>query len=274
MPIPMNQRFPLTLSISYICVPNLKYLWPRARHSRKSRAIPHAYCQPHFSRRLNTSSGTSVRAVDLLGSLENDTPMEDHDDNATLLSTLQTPAAPSRQYTSLQEHADHHQNAETLAGNERLTPRFEYRREGFTLETRPSAERLRRNSRNPLPPDQHRSSSPPPLEEILRRKTIDDADNIQNVQVLHKNTGSSGPVSAPDSSVDALERTDTGRSSIAEFAKGLVTRVPDMRMFAFDKPKDGLAVPQRRVSQDAVGTKPSTKNRKLSFAPLPTMAAK
>jgi len=255
--------FFLPLSISDIGRPNPVYRWPLVRRGRKSsRAVP--------------SLQTLARPLASLSNFENGIlPMDDDNDvDATHSSPLQPPSAPSRQYTSLQEHADCHNHADTPAGDERLTPRFEYRREGFTLESSPSAEHLRRNSRNPLPPDQHRSSSPPPLEEILRQKTIDDADNIQNVQVLHRNTGGSAPAFAPESSVDTLERTDTRRSSITEFAKGLVTRVPDMRMFAFDKPKDGLAASQRRASQDIGGTKPSKKDRKLSFAPLPTMVAK
>ncbi|KAF2850437.1 hypothetical protein T440DRAFT_555005 [Plenodomus tracheiphilus IPT5] len=190
------------------------------------------------------------------------------------LAYLQHTATLSRHYTTLQDHADHHQKEEATPGGEGLTPRRESRREGFMVDSQQSRVDERRNSRNPLPPDQGRSVSPPPLEEILRRKTIDDADNIQNLQLQHANTGDSRLQSASRSSTSGMSRADTRRSSIAVFAKGLVSRVPDMRMFTPQKPADGQGTSRRRPSQDGTWTRTQKMDRDLSFAPLPSTKTK
>lgn len=170
----------------------------------------------------------------------------------------------SRHYTSLQEYADHVPNPMVASDDVGLTPRYENRREYFMLDQRPSLEDKRRNCRNPLPPAQQRAASPPPLEEIMRRKTIDDADSSQNLGLTHTSTDVYRTPS------EEISRYDTRRSSIALFAKGMVRHVPNLRMFASPSITDRS---RRRDSHDAALNKAVKKDRRLSFAPLPTATA-
>lgn len=92
-------------------------------------------------------------------------------------------------------------------------------------------------SRNPLPPQQLGERTPPTIEELLRRPTNEDADTAHNASVARRNTHESlihtnTTRSSYSSQVpSALSRSDTGRSSIASFARGLVRHVPDMKVF-------------------------------------------
>ncbi|KAI8931225.1 hypothetical protein NX059_011573 [Plenodomus lindquistii] len=206
---------------------------------------------------------------------EEPTPEEDAMKSSNLHSPFLHPTAKlSRHHTTLQDHTDDQQNGRTNGGEDDLTPRADSRRKGFMVHARPLLMDMRSNSRHPLPPEQSRSSSPPSLEEILRRRTIEDADDIQNFQLQHTKTDDPRMSPSPRSSTGDLERTDTRRSSIAVFAKGLVSRVPDLRMFTPEKPADESGLMHRRPSQEASRNRPDNRDRKLSFAPLPTTMAK
>ncbi|KAF1843579.1 uncharacterized protein K460DRAFT_407924 [Cucurbitaria berberidis CBS 394.84] len=178
----------------------------------------------------------------------------------------------TRHCTSLQEHADLEHTP--------LTPRHESRRMEFSWGSDLPFEEQRRNSRNPLPPEQLGRKTPPSLEEIMRKPTNNDIDSVHNIGLQHTDSAESQPSSAhlsrsSSSLSDALTRTETRRSSIAAFAKGLARHIPDMRMFAppTEKAADSLEGQKRRDSQDAVSIK-GKRDRKPSFILLSAMKSK
>ncbi|KAI4619630.1 hypothetical protein J4E83_005485 [Alternaria metachromatica] len=125
--------------------------------------------------------------------------------------------------------------------------------------------------------EQERPKTPPPLEEIIRRTTIDDADHIQNSKLQHidsmesrtsETTARTGSFSTETN--DSYVR-DHRRSSIAAFAKGIVRHVPEFRMLHLPESKDDQ---DRRDPQEGSPLKLYKKDRMLSFAPLPVVKAK
>ncbi|CAN9087771.1 unnamed protein product [Alternaria alternata] len=190
-----------------------------------------------------------------------------------------SPTSLTRHYTSLQEHADQITGTETAGKDEGLTPRQVTRREGFAWGQRPSLEDERRHSRYQMPMEQERQSSPPPLDEIIRRTTIDDADDLQNIKLRHMDSieshasGVTYPAASISTSVETSDSyvRDNRRSSIAAFAKGIVQHVPNLRM---PRPQESKEDQQRRDSGDGASMKLHKKDRVLSFAPLPLVKSK
>ncbi|CAN9106551.1 unnamed protein product [Alternaria alternata] len=190
-----------------------------------------------------------------------------------------SPTSLTRHYTSLQEHADQITGTETAGKDEGLTPRQVTRREGFAWGQRPSLEDERRHSRYQMPMEQERQSSPPPLDEIIRRTTIDDADDLQNIKLRHMDSieshasGVTYPAASISTSVETSDSyvRDNRRSSIAAFAKGIVQHVPNLRM---PRPQESKEDQQRRDSGDGASMKLHKKDRVLSFAPLPFVKPK
>ncbi|KAH6873352.1 hypothetical protein BKA58DRAFT_338002 [Alternaria rosae] len=189
-----------------------------------------------------------------------------------------SPTSLTRHYTSLQDHADQLVSTESSGQDEGLTPRRHVdRREGFSWDQRSSLGNESRHSRNPMAMEQERPKTPPPLEEIIRRTTIDDADHIQNSKLQHidsmeshasENTGRTGSFSTETN--DSYVR-DHRRPSIAAFAKGIARHVPEFRMLHLPESKDDQ---DRRDSQEAMPMKLHKKDRMLSFAPPPIVKAK
>ncbi|CAN9131633.1 unnamed protein product [Alternaria alternata] len=192
---------------------------------------------------------------------------------------LSSPTSLTRHYTSLQEHADQITGTETAGKDEGLTPRQVTRREGFAWGQRPSLEDERRHSRYQMPMEQERQSSPPPLDEIIRRTTIDDADDLQNIKLRHMDSieshasGVTYPAASISTSVETSDSyvRDNRRSSIAAFAKGIVQHVPNLRT---PRPQESKEDQQRRDSGDGASMKLHKKDRVLSFAPLPLVKSK
>ena len=190
-----------------------------------------------------------------------------------------SPTSLTRHYTSLQEHADQITGTETAGKDEGLTPRQVTRREGFAWGQRPSLEDERRHSRYQMPMEQERQSSPPPLDEIIRRTTIDDADDLQNIKLRHMDSieshasGVTYPAASISTSVETSDSyvRDNRRSSIAAFAKGIVQHVPNLRT---PRPQESKEDQQRRDSGDGASMKLHKKDRVLSFAPLPLVKSK
>ena len=190
-----------------------------------------------------------------------------------------SPTSLTRHYTSLQEHADQITGTETAGKDEGLTPRQVTRREGFAWGQRSSLEDERRHSRYQMPMEQERQSSPPPLDEIIRRTTIDDADDLQNIKLRHMDSieshasGVTYPAASISTSVETSDSyvRDNRRSSIAAFAKGIVQHVPNLRM---PRPQESKEDQQRRDSGDGASMKLHKKDRVLSFAPLPLVKSK
>ena len=101
----------------------------------------------------------------------------------------------------------------------------------------------------------------------MRRKTIEDADSLQNISLCHSNSieSQSSTVQQLDSFGDGPQAVDTRKCSISFLAKGLARHVPDMRMFASpEKATESRGDAQRRFSQDAVYTKTGPIDRKIS----------
>ena len=190
-----------------------------------------------------------------------------------------SPTSLTRHYTSLQEHADQITGTETAGKDEGLTPRQVTRREGFAWGQRSSLEDERRHSRYQMPMEQERQSSPPPLDEIIRRTTIDDADDLQNINLRHMDSieshasGVTYPAASISTSVETSDSyvRDNRRSSIAAFAKGIVQHVPNLRT---PRPQESKEDQQRRDSGDGASMKLHKKDRVLSFAPLPLVKSK
>jgi hypothetical protein len=186
----------------------------------------------------------------------------------------------TRHYTSLQEHADYIQGSEAAAGREGQTPRHEGRREGFSWGAKPVEDGQRVvYTRNPLPPERHNVRTPPPLEELLRRSTNEDADEIQNAHILRTNSAESqlftARVSTSSTFPDRPTRVTTGRPSISAFARGLARHVPDMNFFAPSDTNPGSPnEPERHGSlSGSLGdtSKDRRLERKLSFVPQPSL---
>ncbi|CAA9961683.1 hypothetical protein PTMSG1_05060 [Pyrenophora teres f. maculata] len=196
-------------------------------------------------------------------------------DLGNLLSNT-TPTNLARHYTSLQDHADHLIAVESSSQDDGLTPRHAYRREGFSWGQQSNFEGHGRHYPNPVTMEQERSDSPPPLEEIIRRATIVDADHLQNIKLQHVDSmesRASTSIHMTDSfSTNTSESytLDNRRSSIAAFAKGIVRHVPDLILH----PLESKQVQPRRDSKESASVKLPKKDRVLSFAPLPTANSK
>lgn len=177
----------------------------------------------------------------------------------------------TRHYTSLQEHADNLRGVDAAAEDSGLTPRHESRREGFSWGL-PSAleDQQRRPSLDPLPPGHLEDSTPPSLDEIMRKSINSETNGSQEPSFQHIDTAESqlSAIHPSRSSTmsEALSRTDTRRSSIAAFARGLARHVPDIRMFSPpEKTFEGKQEVRRRDSQDAAYVGDSKRHRKPSL---------
>jgi hypothetical protein len=186
-----------------------------------------------------------------------------------------SPTSLTRHYTSLREHADQVTGTETSGIDEEITPRRHVnRREGFSRGQRSS---FGNESRHTVPIEQERPKTPPPLEEIIRRTTIDDADHIQNSKLRHMDSMESrvsettGQIGSLSSDTSDYYVRDHRRSSVAAFARGIVRHVPELSMLHLPESRDNQ---QRRESQDEGSVKLNKKDRILSFAPLPLVKAK
>jgi len=192
-------------------------------------------------------------------------------DLASLLS-ISPPTNLAGHYTTLQDHADHLIAIETPSQDDGLTPRHANRREGFSWGQQSSLEDHGRHDPNPVTTEQERADSPPPLEEIIRRATIEDADHIQNSRLQHVDSmesRASTSIRLSDSfSTNTSESytLDNRRPSIAAFAKGIVRHVPDLRIL---HPLESKQVQPRRDSKETGSVRLQKKDRVLSFAPLP-----
>ncbi|KAG9192509.1 hypothetical protein G6011_11243 [Alternaria panax] len=190
-----------------------------------------------------------------------------------------SPNSLTRHYTSLQEHADQISGTEAGGQDEGLTSRQVSRREGFSCDQQPNFEEEKRHSRNPMPIEQEQPCSPPPLEEIIRRTTIDDADHVQNTKLRHTDSmdsyasGTTHPTGSISTSTETSESyiRDNRRSSIAAFAKGIVQHVPNLRMLHHPESREDQ---QRRDSGDGLSMKLHKKDRVLSFAPVSPVNSK
>ncbi|KAF1942125.1 hypothetical protein EJ02DRAFT_346200 [Clathrospora elynae] len=177
----------------------------------------------------------------------------------------------TRHYTSLQEHANLLLEKKPLAEDGGLTPRQAGRREGFTWSARPNVEEQPRPSRNPLPPEQPRANSPPPLEEIMRRNTINDADDVQNSKLQHVDSIGSQPFTGHQSRSFSSSTTDSlppqnRRSSIAAFAMGIARHVPDMRVFAPPEKVGWSTENQHEGDSQYAASIDVSKNHRMSLA--------
>ncbi|KAF1913157.1 hypothetical protein BDU57DRAFT_458099 [Ampelomyces quisqualis] len=146
-------------------------------------------------------------------------------------------ASLSRHYSSLQEHADRRQADEADEDDGGLTPRQDFRRDGFTWGPQPTYddhEEQRKDSRNPLPPQQLSRKTPPTLDELLHRPTNDDADTAHNARVSRAETGDNHPsseqVHSYSTAYESSTWPDNRKTSIAWFGRGLVKHVPDTRL--------------------------------------------
>jgi hypothetical protein len=185
----------------------------------------------------------------------------------------------ARHYASLLDHAEHFYGTEASGDHDGLTPRQGSRREGFTWDPTPVKEDTHTYSRNPLPPEQSGFRTPPPLEEILRTTTIDDADNLHNATVFRSDTAESHSLHTHLSSSTTFNNRsscdDTRRSSIAGFAKGLAKHVPDMRIFAPPEALTEHTNDDTRRDSGAASSDNSTRasriERRLSFVLRPSL---
>ncbi|OAL48094.1 hypothetical protein IQ07DRAFT_646284 [Pyrenochaeta sp. DS3sAY3a] len=178
-------------------------------------------------------------------------------------------------YKTLQEHANHFRGAEAGGEDHGLTPRHGERREGFNWGKEPVLEDQRRLSFYPLPPGDPTNDTPPPLEDIVRGMRNSDGGSIRNVAL--NRTDSNEPtapemtISRSSTTCEGLSRTDTRRSSITAFARGLARHMSDMKRST----PPGETNPsnrdlRRRDSQDATYFSTSKKGAKLS-SPLQLM---
>ncbi|USP77383.1 hypothetical protein yc1106_04657 [Curvularia clavata] len=165
------------------------------------------------------------------------------------------PKAPTRHYTTLQEHADQILGTDALGQAGGATPRHTNRREGFSWGQQPDVGK-RRHNQYAMAAEVQRPSSPPPLEEILKRTCIDDADDIQNQRIRHVDSiESQSPIglhlfeSLSTNESDYNPQTHR-RSSLLAFAKGIARHVPDLRILhASDNKQDR---PRRDSKEDCV----------------------
>ncbi|RMZ73525.1 hypothetical protein GMOD_00008046 [Pyrenophora seminiperda CCB06] len=125
--------------------------------------------------------------------------------------------------------------------------------------------------------EQERLDTPPPLEEIIRRATIVDADHLQNSKLQHidsmeSHTSTSiGRTKSFSTNTSESYTPDNRRTSIAAFAKGIVRHVPDLKIL---HPVESKPVQTRRDSKGSASGKTQKKDRVLSFAPLPPASSK
>ncbi|KAF2824428.1 hypothetical protein CC86DRAFT_354471 [Ophiobolus disseminans] len=158
----------------------------------------------------------------------------------------------SRHYTSFQQHADHVLGAHRVVDDDGMTPRQEGRREGFNWSVSTVDEAVApKYSCNPLPPAQISGKTPPPLEELLRHPSNDDADTAHNASVARVETFDIRPLTTSSSFSSAasstLSRHNTARSSIASFARGLARHVSDV----------SIHLPPGVVNEQRGGRRPS-----------------
>ncbi|KAF2035291.1 hypothetical protein EK21DRAFT_54817 [Setomelanomma holmii] len=165
----------------------------------------------------------------------------------------------ARHCSSLEEHVDQMIGIHPPGDDGEVTPRHDNRRDGFTWDSRPEYEEQRSLRGNPLPPEQLGMRTPPPLEELLRKPTNEDADSAHNKRTFQTNTVDFQPRwdrSSNASTIrNSLARQDTARSSIAGFARGIARHVPNHEH-------------QRRASRSESSTESHQevkKDRRLSF---------
>lgn len=194
-----------------------------------------------------------------------------HQPKSQQLSTL------SRHYATLQEHADSIIRAEH-ADEDAPTSRHEGRRSSFAWGL-PLAddEETQKHSRNPLVPEQTHVSTPPTMEELVRRTTTgDDSASVHRTSFVHNESAPSRPSitrastacsSASGTDIDMMKRVDTGRSSISTLARSMTKVIPDIRMHRPYAGKTIATITQRNAKEpgDTALDQSGKKARKLSF---------
>ncbi|EUC50995.1 hypothetical protein COCMIDRAFT_538 [Bipolaris oryzae ATCC 44560] len=181
--------------------------------------------------------------------------------------------APTRHYTTLQEHADQTLGTETSGQDGGAASRHDARREGFSWGQQPHTGR-HRHSQHAMTTEPDRPRSPPSFEEIMRRTHIDDANVIQNNKLRHVNSmESAGPttiglVESFSSNESDYNAQDHRRSSIMAFAKGMARHVPDFRILY---PLQHKEDEQRRDSSEDAIPKLQKKDTSLFFAHQPSI---
>lgn len=192
-------------------------------------------------------------------------------------ASLLTPALRpnlSRHYTSLQEHADHVNKTPEASEEATSKMRQGSRRDGFTWGKRSAYEagdEQRRQSRNPLPPEKHNQGTPPPLEELLRQPANDDADTAHNARVADRNRANSERSNphhdTPLPTPEIPTRRGTRKSSIVDFAKGLVRHVSDLTMASVPDVAIEPESPREERSLGSVASANSSKDGKEARNP-------
>ncbi|RAR13710.1 condensin subunit [Stemphylium lycopersici] len=229
---------------------------------------------------MSSASRSTAYATNTFAARSGYSDCPTRDASITSESEILPPPSPGtaliRHYTSLQEHADRFIDTEALGNDEGATPRHVTRREGFSWGQRPELGD-HGQSYHPMIVEQERQDSPPPLEEIMRRTTIDDADVIQNSKLRHVDSVDS-QTSTTMRLADSFSTNtsdsysyDHRRSSILALTKGIAKHVPELKILHTQGSWEGRS---RRDSKEDPSAKLHKKDRVLSFAPLPSVKAR
>lgn len=185
----------------------------------------------------------------------------------------------ARHYATLQEHADSVAQADQN-DSEAITPRHEGRRGSFAWGLRAAYDdETPKHCRNPMMPERTNTSTPPSMEELVRRSTIENgASGTRKPSLMHSDTAAShtSATQTPtarfsiSTDIDNLTRSDTGRLSVSTLARSMTKVIPDVRMH---RPHVGK-VAERTTEQNLEETEELSsvqggkKSRRLSYQSL------
>ncbi|UPX20830.1 uncharacterized protein EKO05_0011047 [Ascochyta rabiei] len=176
----------------------------------------------------------------------------------------------SRHYGALQEHADF--VVRDYTDVEVPTPRHDTRRGSITWGSRtPHEEQTQKHNRNQMMPERMVESTPPSIEELVRRTTFDDGINTRSSSLMHIDTIVSRPSttrsSTPGTDIDIMTRSDARRPSVGGLARRMTRRIPDIRLHHIHMKGtlDRTASQSEEDPEIVLSTQSEKKLRKLSF---------
>mgnify|MGYP004505201971 CR=1 FL=1 len=158
------------------------------------------------------------------------------------------------------------------ADNDVVTPRYDARRGSFVWGLRPAyEEEASKHSRNPLMPQRTGNTTPPTMEELVRRTTADeDSSSTRRSSLAQSDAICSHPSTTRSSTgsieIDNLTRTDTGKS-LGGLARSMTKKIPDIRTRrpSTEKASQRMSVQDEEESEDMPSAQSGKKARKLSF---------
>lgn len=181
----------------------------------------------------------------------------------------QKPTLLSQHHTTLQVHDDSISRT-VQVDNDAISVLHESRRGSFVWSLQPTyGDEATKINRNPVMPQRADSTTPPTMEELVRRMT-GDTFSTRNSSPAHSDAVFSRPSTRRSSiagtEIDSLTRTDTG-TSISGLARSVTSKMPTIRSnrLSTEKASQGVSIQNTDGPESLSSAQSGKKSRRLSL---------